>query len=62
MMLLRNYSFDFLREGHNKQPYIWRKRFDSNVGSSGFCIKIQALPRIEFFLLYSVDLQAPISL
>ena len=60
MAYLCNYSFDFLFKGHNQQLYTKRKTFDSNFSLVVICIKIQTLPRNEFFYfvnlcLYSVS-------
>ena len=64
MVFLRNYSVDFLRDGHNQQPHAYRKGLFSNFSHLVLRIKVRTLPLIEFFLisLTFVDIESHISL
>ena len=63
MVFLRNYSFDFFHEGHDQQPYIYRKGSVSTFNHQVFCIKIRKIPEIEFFYCIDfVDIQSRVFL
>ena len=52
MVILRNYRFDLLHEGHNQQPYIWKIGVLLDFGHLTFHIKIWAHPIIDSFFTF----------
>ena len=62
MVFLRNYTFDFLHEGHNGQPYVQRKKNRFKFQSAVFYASKSGQSQEAKVFLTIFDIQSHISL